>query len=91
MLAFRRVRAIPIAYRVRRCPAGAISVAAVVLGPGVGARSALRELARRGCSNAARLQRAQWVLRRDLRAKQRSEVRAQRGPSQYEPLPGTAW
>jgi hypothetical protein len=72
------------------CPVGAISGAAAVLGLGVGARSALRDLTRRRCLSGARFQRAQRVLRRDLRVKQRSAVRAQRGPSQYEPLPGTA-
>lgn len=71
-----------------RRPAGAISGTVALLGPGVGARSALCDLTRRGCPSGACLQHAQRVLRRDLRAKQRNEVRAQRGPSQHEPSSG---
>jgi hypothetical protein len=75
-------------YRGSRCTAGAISGAVVLLGPGVGPRSALRDLTRRGCPSGACPKHAQRVLRRDLRAKQCNVVRAQRGPSQHEPTSG---
>jgi hypothetical protein len=57
--------------------------------PGVGARSALRLLTRRGCLNGANAVRVVSSAARP-QAEHRSGVAAQRRPPQHEPLPGTA-
>ena len=57
--------------------------------PAVGARSALRRLTRRSCSNAANAVRAVSSATRP-RAEHRSAVGAQRRPPQHEPLAGSA-
>jgi hypothetical protein len=57
--------------------------------PSVGARSALRELTRRGCPSAVSgANEASSAAR--LKAEHRSAVAAQQRPPQHEPLPGTA-
>ena len=56
---------------------------------GVGARSALRYLTRRGCLNGAHEVSAVSSAARP-RTEHRSAVAAQRRPPQHEPLPGTA-
>jgi hypothetical protein len=55
---------------------------------GVGARSALRKLTRRGCLNGASAARVVSSAARP-RAEQRSAVGTQCRPLQHEPLPGT--
>ncbi len=56
---------------------------------GVGARSALRYLTRRGCLNGANAVRVVSSAARP-RTEHRSGVGAQRRPPQHEPLPGSA-
>ncbi len=57
--------------------------------PGVGARSALRQLTRRSCPNVESAANAVSSATRP-RAEHRSGVGAQRRPPRHEPLPGTA-
>ena len=57
--------------------------------PGVGARSALRRLTRRGCLNGVSAANAVSSATRP-QAEHRSGVGAQRRPPQHEPSPGTA-
>ena len=72
--------------RGRRYPAGAISGATRSAGQGSARASALRQLTRRKCLNAAN----EVSSAARPRCEQRSAVGAQRRPPQHEPLPGAA-
>ena len=75
--------------RGRRCPAGAISVAARSGGSRLARASALRHLTRRGCLSAVSEAHVASSAARP-RTEHRSGVDAQHRSPQHEPLPGAA-